>query len=70
MLLNLILTKQQNNATERVINKMTNTNIQGGLWYCDSCQKSTTKQSIDHRCDCGRSLRYLKFDDKNEQFKH
>lgn len=70
MLLNLILTKQQNNATERVINQMTNTNSQGGIWHCDSCQKSTTKPSIDHYCECGMSMRYLKFDYKNEQFKY
>ena len=68
MLLNLILDKQQNKATERVIDQMTNTNSQGGIWYCDLCEKSTTKPSIDHMC-CGKSLRYLKFDDKNEQFK-
>ena len=70
MLLNLIIDKHQNNATERVINQMTNTNIQGGLWYCDSCRISTTKPSIDHHCECGQSMRYLKFDDKNEQYKY
>ena len=65
MLLNLIIDKHQNKATERVINQMTNTNSQGGIWYCDSCQISTTKPSIDHYCECGQSLRYIKFDDKN-----
>lgn len=70
MLLNLIITKQQNNATERIINQMTNTNSQGGIWHCDSCRKSTTKQSIDHYCKCGQSMRYIKFDDKNEQYKY
>lgn len=70
MLLNLILTKQQNNATERVVNQMTNDNTQGGIWYCDSCQNSPTKPSIDHHCECGWSLRYIKFDDKNEQYKY
>lgn len=61
MLLNLIITKQQNNATERVINQMTNTNSQVGVRNCDSCQKSTKKPSIDHHCECGKSMCYFKF---------
>lgn len=69
MLLNIILSKQQNTATERVINQMMNENARGYIWYCDSCEKSTKKPSLDKTCKCGWPLRPIKLDDKNEQYK-